>query len=154
MQRGLYFDEFNVGDQFTTVGRTVTETDIVNYAGLSGDYNLIHTNAHFSAENMFGQRVAHGMLGQTIAVGLAVRSGIIEGTVLAFRDASVKFTKPIFIGDTVHVVINIAETKPLGRVGGGNVVMNYRVLNQDGVTVQRGSWTMLVANRPAETTEA
>lgn len=142
--RGLYFEDFEVGQKVVTAGRTVTEADIVTFAGLSGDFNQIHTDAAYSANYDFGQRIAHGLLVQSIATGLAVRTGVIEGTVLAFRELSAKFSLPTFIGDTVHVVIEITAKKALPRLGGGNVTMKYSVVNQDGKTVQRGDWIMLV----------
>ncbi|MCA9959714.1 MAG: MaoC/PaaZ C-terminal domain-containing protein [Chloroflexota bacterium] len=148
--RGKYFADFTVGDVQVTAARTITETDIVNFAGLSGDYNQIHTDAEFAAKDTFGQRVAHGLLVQSIATGLAVQSGIIEGTVLAFRELTAKFSLPIFIGDTIHVKIEIMETKSLPRLGGGNVTMKYSVLNQHGKVVQRGDWIMLVKSKPAD----
>jgi acyl dehydratase len=130
-----------------TAGRTITEADIVNFAGLSGDYNQIHTDATYAAKDTFGQRVAHGLLVQSIATGLAVQSGVMAGTVLAFRELACKFSLPVFIGDTVHVKIEIVETKALPRLGGGNVTMKCSVINQQGKTVQRGSWVMLVKNK-------
>jgi acyl dehydratase len=145
--RGLHFEEFAVGQTMLTAGRTITEADIVNFAGLSGDYNQIHTDATYAAKDTFGQRVAHGLLVQSIATGLAVQSGVIEGTVLAFRELECKFSLPVFIGDTVHVKIEIVETKALPRLGGGNVTMKCSVINQQGKTVQRGSWVMLVKNK-------
>ena len=83
---GLYFEEFTVGQKITSVGRTVTEGDIMSFAGLTGDYNQIHTDAAFAAGTQFGQRIAHGLLGLSIAVGLLMRTGVLEGTVLAFRE--------------------------------------------------------------------
>ncbi len=145
--RGLYFEDFAIGQKVVTAGRTVTEADIVTFAGLSGDFNQIHTDAAYSAEYDFGQRIAHGLLVQSIATGLAVRTGVIEGTVLAFRELSAKFSLPTFIGDTVHAVIEITNKKALPRLGGGNVTMKYTVLNQDGKVVQRGDWIMLVKTR-------
>ena len=95
---GLYFEEFFVGQKVTTVGRTVTEYDINTFAGLSGDFNQIHTDAEFSRKTPIGQRIAHGILGLSIASGLAMRTGILEGTVIVFREiAEWKFVKPIFI---------------------------------------------------------
>ena len=104
LMRGKYFDEFEVGMNFVSPGRTVTESDIVSFAGLSGDYTQIHTDAEFSKTTPVGQRVAHGLLGLSIASGLAVRTGVLEGTVIAFREiVEWKFVKTIFIGDTVRV---------------------------------------------------
>ncbi len=147
--RGMYFEEFVVGQTITTVARTVTEADIVTFAGLSGDFTQIHTDAEFSKGTPFGQRVAHGLLGLSIASGLAMRSGILEGTVMAFREITDwKFVKPVFIGDTIHVDINVVETKAIPRVGGGSVVIVLDVKNQKDETVMKGTWTALVASRP------
>lgn len=146
--RGLFFEEFQIGQKFTTPGRTVTESDIVSFAGLSGDFNLIHTDAEFSRRTQYGQRIAHGILGLSIVSGLAVRTGILEGTVMFFREINEwKFVKPIFIGDTVHVVMEVKETKALSRLGGGSVIIGMDVKNQKNDTVMRGSWNVLVAAR-------
>lgn len=148
---GYYFEEFEVGQRIVTPGRTVTEADIVTYAGLSGDYNSIHTDAEYAADWQFGQRVAHGLLGLSIASGLAVRTGILEGTVLAFREIQGwKFSRPIYIGDTIHVEIEVSSTKPMARLGGGLVELSMHVVNQDGDSVMRGSWLVLVESEPTE----
>lgn len=147
--RGRYFEEFTVGEQVITAGRTVTEGDIVRFAGLSGDFNQIHTDAAYAAEGLFGERIAHGLLVLSIATGLAVQTGIIEGTVLAFRELEWKFSRPVMIGDTLHAEIDVTETKPLPRLGGGNVRMKVAVVNQRGEVVHRGHWDMLVQSRPA-----
>ena len=100
---GLFYEDFHAGQKIVTVGRTITESDIVTFAGLSGDYNQLHTDAEFSRQGSFGQRIAHGLLGLSITSGLALRTGFLEGTVIAFREISEwKFTKPVFIGDTIH----------------------------------------------------
>lgn len=145
--KGLYFEDFTIGTRLRTAGRTITEADIVTFAGLSGDFNQIHTNAVHAAADTFGKRVAHGLLVQSIATGLAVQSGVIEGTVLAFRELDCKFSLPVFIGDTVHVEIEIVETKAFPRLKGGNVTMKFAVVNQDGAAVQRGNWVMLVKSK-------
>lgn len=145
--RGLYFEEFSMGDLFVTAGRTVTESDIVSFAGLSGDYNQIHTDAHFAANEPFGQRVAHGLLVLSIATGLAVQSGLIEGTVLAFRELDWKFSEAVMIGDTVHVQLEITNTKALPRLNCGSVTMKITVLNQRDEVVHRGNWVMLVKSK-------
>ncbi len=145
--RGMYYEEFEVGLEIETAARTITETDIVNFAGLSGDFNFIHTNEEGAKETPFGTRVAHGMLVASIATGLAVQQGFIDGTTLAFRELTWKFTKPVFIGDTVYVQIKVTETKPMARLGGGLVVFDARVLNQNGDIVHKGEWKMLIKSR-------
>lgn len=147
--RGQYFEEFEVGQKVTTVGRTVSESDIFQFAGLSGDYNQIHTDADFSKDAPFGQRVAHGLLGLAIASGLIMRTGVLEGTVIAFREINNwKFINPIFIGDTIHVETEVIETKALPRIGGGSVVIKLDVKKQSGETVMKGTWTALVMSKP------
>ena len=145
--RGVYFEDFEIGQIMETAARTITETDVVNFAGLSGDFNRIHTDAVYAAQDTFGQRVAHGLLVQSIAAGLAVQSGIIEGTVIAFRELSCKFSLPVFFGDTIHVKIEITDTKAFRRLGGGNITMKYSVMNQDDKIVQRGDWVMLIKSK-------
>ena len=148
--RGMYFEEFEVGQKMISPGRTITESDIVGFAGLSGDYNQIHTDAQYSESSPFGARVAHGLLGLSIASGLALRTGVLEGTVMAFREINTwKFIKPIYIGDTIHVEMEITATKALRRVGGGSVALIMDVQNQDGDTVMKGTWTTLVMSKPA-----
>lgn len=149
--RGRYFEEFAVGDKITTAARTVAEADIVAFAGLSGDYNQIHIDAEYSRTTPFGARVAHGLLGLSIASGLAVQTGFMEQTVLAFREISEwKFSNPIFIGDTIHVELEVVETKAIPRLGGGAIVITLDVRNQKGETAQKGKWTALIRGRPKE----
>ncbi|MFN2150691.1 MAG: MaoC/PaaZ C-terminal domain-containing protein [Anaerolineales bacterium] len=147
--RGKYFEEFEVGQRIVTAGRTVTEADVVTFAGLSGDFNQMHVDAEYSAKSMFGQRVAHGLLGLSIASGLAVQTGVLEGTILAFREITEwKFSRPIFLGDTIHVVMEVKETKAMARLGGGLVGLKLSVVNQNGDTVMKGMWSTLVAFQP------
>jgi 3-hydroxybutyryl-CoA dehydratase len=145
---GRYFEEYSIGDTIVTVGRTITETDVVQFAGLTGDYNQIHTNRAYASQQLFGQRVAHGLLVLAISVGLATRTGIIEGTVLAFRELDWKFSRPVLINDTIHAQLEVIDIKPLPRLGGGNIILKANVYNQDNEVVQRGHWQMLVQSKP------
>ncbi len=148
-QRGLWFEEFEPGQQIITSGRTIVESDIVSFAGLSGDYNQMHTDAEFAQKTPFGQRVAHGLLILSIASGLAMRTGVMEGTVIAFREINNwKFTSPVFIGDTIHAVLRIVETKAIPRVGGGSVIVEISVKNQRDEVTMKGLWTALIASKP------
>jgi 3-hydroxybutyryl-CoA dehydratase len=140
---GLFFDEFEIGDSVESVSRTITETDMVNFAALSGDWNLIHSDAEYSKSQMYGQRVAHGLLVLSIASGLAVRLGFMEETVMAFRGLQWKFTKPVFIGDTVRLRVTVEEKKEMPRLAGGLVTFKMEVVNQGGDVVQRGAWDIL-----------
>jgi len=148
VRTSMYFEEFEPGQTITSVGRTITEADVVNFAYLSGDWTQIHTNAEYAARHPFGQRVAHGLLGLSIAIALVTRLGFIEDTVLAFREINEwKFSLPTFIGDTIHVRATVTDTKPMRRLGGGLVSLKVEILNQDDKVVQRGTWGVLVQSR-------
>jgi acyl dehydratase len=148
-KRGLFFEEFQIGDATDSVGRTITEADIVNFAGISGDYNLIHTDAEYARGQLFGQRVAHGLLVLSVASGLAVRLGFMEDTIVAFRGLDWRFSAPVFAGDTVRVRVTVEATKPMRRLDGGLVTLKMEVLNQRDEVVNRGTWEVLVRSAPA-----
>src|SRR5258708_2265267 len=148
-QRGMFFEEFAVGQKVRTAGRTVTETDIVSFAGLSGDFNQIHVDAAYAKMGPFGQRVAHGLCVLSIASGLAVQTGLMDRTGLAFRGIMEwKFSLPVFIGDTVHVDMEVLETRPIPRLSAGAVVISLDVINQDGKSVQKGKWSVIMMSQP------
>lgn len=146
---GLYFEEFSVGQTIMTKTRKILDNDIMTFALLSGDDNRIHTDEEFSKAGPFGQRIAHGLLGLSIASGLAWQTGILDGTVIAFREIDDwKFIKPVFIGDEVHAELNVNEAKALPRIGGGSVVIAAELKNQKGEICMKGNWTMLIASKP------
>lgn len=150
-QRGMYFEEFETGQRIITAARTVTESDVMTFAGLSGDFNQIHTDSVFSKSTPYKQRVAHGLLCLSIVSGLAMRTGMLEGTVLAFREINDwKFDKPVFLGDTIHAELEINEIKPLPRIGAGVVMLDVTVKNQHNETSMKGKWTALVMAKPKE----
>ncbi len=147
--RGMYFEEFETGQRVVTAGRTITESDIVTFAGLSGDFNQIHLDAEYSKSALSGQRIAHGLLVLSIAEGLVVQTGIMEGTIMVFREITEwKFIKPVFIGDTIHVEVEIKETRPMSRLSGGLVAIELDVKNQHGDRVMKGTWSALFQSRP------
>lgn len=149
IRRGLYFEEFKPGMSFVSPGRTITESDIVTFAGLSGDYNQIHTDAEYSKFTPIKERVAHGLLGLAVTSGLALRTGVLEGTVITFREISNwKFISPVFIGDTVHVSVHVVDTKELRRLGGGAVNIELKLHNQKDEIVMKGIWKVLVMSAP------
>jgi acyl dehydratase len=108
----LYFDDLAVGGRQTTAGRTLTEADIVGFAGLSGDFNALHMDAEFAAGAPHGQRIAHGLLVLAIASGLSTRlplMKLLEKSIFGLAGLECKWAKPVFIGDTLHVVLEIAS---------------------------------------------
>jgi len=146
---GLYFEEFTVGQKIVTGKRTVTDKDIMTFAELSGDTNRIHVDEAFSKAGPFGQRIAHGLLGLSLASGLAWQTGILDGTVIAFREVNEwKFIKPVFIDDLLQAELNITEAKALPRIGAGSVVIAVELKNQKDEVLMKGTWTMLVMLKP------
>lgn len=127
---GLYFEDFPVGRVAISRGRTVTEADIVAFAGLSGDFIELHTNEEFARQSPFGRRIAHGALIFSISTGLMTQMGEINDTVLAFYGVDrLRFTAPVFIGDTIHVTKSVAASERKGT-GRGVVTFETSVLNQ------------------------
>ena len=146
---GLYFEEFSVGQKIVSMARTVAESDIMTFAGLTGDYNQIHTDAEFARGTQFGQRIAHGLLGMSVGVGLLMRTGVLEGTVIAFREiVEWKFIKPTFIGDTIHAVMEVKEKKAMPRIGGGLAAVAVEVLNSQDEVLMKGTLSLLIALKP------
>jgi 3-hydroxybutyryl-CoA dehydratase len=132
---GLYFEDFTVGHKTVSRTRTITEADIVNFAGLSGDFVELHMSETFAASGPFGRRIAHGLLVLSVSSGLMVQMGTTTDTVIAFYGIDrLRFTKPTFIGDTVHVEKEVIATdrKDAGR---GVITFSTQVLNQHGEPV-------------------
>ncbi len=145
--RGKYFEEFEIGQEIYSPGRTITESDIVNFAMLSGDWTQLHTDAEYAKTNMFGERIAHGLLGLSVTSGLLVGLGFVEGTVLAFMGLDWKFKAPIKISDTIHAVARVKQKREMKAAGGGFIILEARVLNQREEVTQQGEWTLLVKAR-------
>jgi len=147
---GYYYEDFEVGAKMVTRRRTITESDLVQFAALTGDYNPMHTDEQYAQKSFMGKRVAHGLLTLSYAVGQAYQLGILERTVLAFRELEMKFSLPVAIGDTIRAELTVLEKQEARRLGGGTVKLEMRVVNQDGKAVQKGVLTLLMASRPAE----
>lgn len=147
---GSYFEDIELGLTLRTRGRTITESDIVQFAGLTGDYNPMHTDAEYMKTHMMGQRIAHGMLTLSYSVGQIYQLGFMERTVIAFRGLEMKFSLPVFIGDTLHTELVVTETKAARRLGGGVVTCAVKIINQEGKAVQSGTMTLVIASRPED----
>ena len=145
--KGIYFEDIEVGRKMVTRGRTITEADLVNFAALTGDFNPMHTDAEYMKHSPFGQRIAHGMLTLSYAVGQAYQLGFMDRTIIAFRSLEMKFSAPVFIGDTLHVELVVREKKEARRMGGGWVTLDVKIINQEGKTVQSGEWVVMLALR-------
>ncbi len=140
----ICFDDIAVGQAYTTGRRTITDADIVNFAGLSGDFNPLHMDDVFAAEETpFGRRIAHGLLG--LAVGDGLQCEMNDWYVLAFLETRRRFEGPIFPGDTIHAEYEVASTRRSeSKPDRGAVVVDVRLVNQDGTVVQSGEDTVLV----------
>jgi acyl dehydratase len=140
------FDDIKVGEEFVSPGRTVSETDIVLFAGLSGDYNVLHTDAEHMKSSQFGERIAHGLLGLVIQQGLAARIApdLVERP---FAGLAWKFRGPIKIGDTIHVVARVTDKRDADQPGWGIVTLQRQVRNQRGDVVQEGETQHMVERR-------
>jgi len=146
-----YLEDFKVGEKAVSPGRTVTEADIVMFAGLSGDWNELHTNAEYMKNSIFGQRIAHGMLTLSIASGLGLRTrGRPPIEILAFLGMDkVRFTAPVFIGDTVRVEAEVIEARPSkSRPGVGILKFKNTVKNQRDEDVATWETALMVGMRP------
>lgn len=145
-----WFEDFALGDTMTTRGRTVDIGDITNFAGLTGDHYQLHTDAAFMASNRFGQRVAHGPLTFSIAVGLVGLSGFYGDAITALIEiTSLRATKPVFAGDTLHVVASVAVHDASGPRY-GTLGVTYSVRNQSDEEVMTFLQTMLAKRRQQE----
>ncbi len=143
--KGLTFDQFNLGDEHETASRTVTEADVVTFAGLSGDFNPLHTNEEFGKKLPFGGRIAHGMLIASIATGLANQLGIFEGTSLALLSMEITWPAPVKFGDTIRLILTATEKKESSKGDKGVVTFRTEVKNQRDETVMDGAWKVLIA---------
>jgi acyl dehydratase len=148
MQR-RYFEDLSVGDKFESPGRTVTEADVVTFAGLSGDYNVLHTDEEYMKTTQFGRRIAHGLLGLAIQSGLGSRAITPAVATVAFLGIKEwNFLGPIFFGDTIRVRITVDEMRKTSKPGRGVVNWRRQVVNQRGEVVQEGITATLVNTRP------
>ncbi|MGV9867737.1 MaoC/PaaZ C-terminal domain-containing protein [Rhodococcus koreensis] len=146
-----YLEDLQAGDVFTSAARTVTEADVVGFAGLSGDFNPIHTDVEFCKDTAYGQRVVYGLLGLSILTGLLDRTGLFSGTAVAMlgiRDW--RFTAPVFIGDTIHFRLTITDVRRTSQGDRGVVGRFFELVNQRGEIVQQGHIDILIRARQLE----
>jgi acyl dehydratase len=142
-----------VGDEWESPRRTVTETDVVLFAGLSGDFNPLHVDHSSSQSGPFGRPVAHGLLGMSIATGLVSQAARID-TMALLAILEWRFLRPIVFGDTIHAVSRVESLEAHANGRRGVVTWQRRVLNQDGLLVQEGRTQTLVRARSPATTPA
>jgi acyl dehydratase len=145
----MYWEDVAVDRTFETAARTVTEADIVNFAGVSGDFNPVHTDALFAADSLFGQRIAHGVLGLSVATGLLSRTALLGPTAVAFLGINNwRFETPILIGDTLRVRATVTGKRPTRAADRGILYEQLQLVNQHDTVVQSGEFVVLVERQP------
>jgi len=153
--RGLYWEDWETGAEFESPARTVTEADLVIYAGLSGDFNPLHMNEEFCKQTQFGTRIAHGPLIYAIAAGLVFQLHLYDDTLIAFLGFdSLKFTKPVKPGDTIHAKIKVLEKRETSNRDRGVMKRQLQVLNQRGEVVQDAVQAFLLKRKPVSASTA
>jgi acyl dehydratase len=141
---GRVFDEFEIGQRFVTPGRTIMEGDIGAFAGLTGDYNPVHTDETFAAASDFGSRIAHGPMGIGIAFGLASRLDLIDGTVVALLGVNWDFKAPMRPGDTIRALISVTGKRPVKNPSLGLIELAIELVSQREEILQSGSARLLL----------
>lgn len=145
MVAGKFFEEFEVGDTFVTPRRTITEADLVQFAGMSGDFNPIHTDHLYAAESPYGRPIVYGLLILSMVTGLTARLGIFDGTIIAMLGIDDwRFVGPVFVGDTIYVRMTITAKRETSKADRGILVRGYEVMNQRDEVVQTGSMTLMI----------
>ncbi|MGI6083920.1 MAG: MaoC/PaaZ C-terminal domain-containing protein [Acetivibrionales bacterium] len=148
----LYFDELKEGDVFITPGRTITEADVCMFAGLTGDYNQLHTNAEAMKNSQFGGRLVHGLLALSISHGLMFQLGILNGSAIAFAGIDdLTFLAPVMFNDTIHARITVSRLQPSrSKPDRGIAYFNFEIINQNDVVVQRCIKKIMMKKKPVE----
>lgn len=148
--RGMYFEDFEIGQTLVTGRRTITSTDIVNFACLSGDFNDVHTNFEYAKATPFGEPIAHGPLVFAVAAGLNYASGINDGTLIALLGIDKwRMKLPVKHGDTIHVQTKVIAKKETSQPDRGVVTFARSFVNQRGEAVQEMEVTIMYRRRPA-----
>jgi len=143
-----YFEDLQVGDRIVTAARTITEADVVQFAQLTGDWNPIHTDVEFARASPYGERLAHGLLGLAVAIGLLDRTGTFSGSAIAnlgFEEW--RFTAPIKLGDTIHAVVTITDLRLTSDGTRGIAGRAFELRNQRGEVVQAGRSAIMLKRR-------
>jgi acyl dehydratase len=146
---GRFFEEFHIGEELITPSRTVTETDIVIFSGLSGDYSPHHTDDEFCKSLPFKGKIAHGLLGVSICSGLIVSLNLWRETALALMELNVRYKAAVLIGDTLTVLVKVSDKKESKKGDKGVVTIDQTVKNQKGEVVIEMRWIMMIRTKQA-----
>lgn len=150
----MYFDDFTVGNKYTTGGRTITETDLILYSGISGVYSPLHLDEEYCKNTIFKKRIAHGPLILSISNGLVGMLNLCEDSVVALMEMEWKFLKPVFIGDTIRVTETVHSKKNTRNAERGIVIFSRSIQNQNQEEVQKGIIVVLIKKKQPQCNEA
>jgi acyl dehydratase len=142
--RGKTFDDLNIGYEVRTTGRTITEADVINFAGISGDFHPEHMNEEYAKKGPLGERIAHGLLTTAVATGMVNQTGITEGTTIAVLEMRQRFIKAVKFGDTIRSVFKIINKKETKKPDRGIVTAALTVLNQRDEVVLEAEVVMML----------
>ena len=146
---GLYWEDWEIGKEYVSASRTITEADIVHFAGISGDYNPLHIDEEYCKKTIFGTRIAHGPLVYSIAAGLLFQLHLYDDTLIAFLGFdSLKFTKHVIAGDTITAKISVLEKRETSKPDRGVMKRSLRVYNQNNEMVQDAVQAFLLKRKP------
>ena len=143
----LFFDDLAIGQRFASSAREVTHLDIERFAALSGDRNPLHTDEDFARRSIYRGRIAHGMLVQSIATGLACEMGIFEGSTLGVLEMQLRFVSAVKPQDFVRLELGVVELDPAPHVRRGFVRLSAQVIARQNQVCIDGSWTLLLLRR-------
>lgn len=144
IRRGPYLDELEVGRTFLSGSRTVTEADLVNYAGFSGDFHPLHSDEEYAKKTEFGTRILHGPAVFAMATGLMYRTGMLDETAVAFLGMDWKLHRPVLVGDTIRVSQTVAAyRRSRSHSDRGVATFDVQVLNQHNDICHRGQWSLM-----------
>lgn len=149
----IFWEDLPVGTRYVTSSRTITEGDVAAFAALTGDFNRLHVDAEYAKQSIMGQRIAHGMLVASFMAGLTSRSivnQLMEGALFGVLENTIKYPKPTFIGDTIHVQIEVVEQRDTSNPGRGIIRFVRKAINQRGeVACELGATCLLKRRNPA-----
>lgn len=146
----LYYDDLKQHDEFLTHGRTISESVVTNYAGVSGDFGDIHLDKEVGKTTIFKGNIAHGLCVLSVASGLVVQTGLLNKTIAFYGIQNWSFTKPVFFDDTIKVKILVLNKKDSSKKDRGIITFGINILNQRNEIVQKGEWSVMLARRTKE----
>ena len=146
--KGPYFEDFEIEEEILTEGRTITRADVVNFAGVSGDFATLHMDKEYGRKTVFGENIAHGLCVKVIASGNIVRTGILNHIMAFYGIDEWQFTRPLFFGDTIRAKIKVEKKTETRKDDRGIVDLYIEVINQKDEILQKGKWKVMIARKP------